>query len=133
MAKRKPKRSSVNPKELKISRLRHQSLPPDLLKELKDIWNIVGPYQDGTLEQFEIGFMRDMHPEREVAIWLRIAMAWIYFNDDKLPEPSERADKQMAALVAMTTGVRDRSALKMSAKEFEKLLASWTKACEGSE
>ena len=29
---------------------------------------MIGPYIDMTLEQFEIGFMRDMHPESEVAL-----------------------------------------------------------------
>jgi hypothetical protein len=37
-----------------------------------------------TLEQFEIDFMRDMHPEREVAIWCGIAKAWLAYHEDFL-------------------------------------------------
>jgi hypothetical protein len=34
---------------------------------------VIGPYLGMTLEEFEIGFMRDMHPEREVALWCTVS------------------------------------------------------------
>ena len=37
----------------------------------------IGRYVGLTLEQFEIEFMRDMHPQKEVALWFRIAKAWL--------------------------------------------------------
>jgi len=33
-----------------------------------------------TLEQFEVGFMRDMHPEREVDVWCSITAAWLDYR-----------------------------------------------------
>jgi hypothetical protein len=50
-------------------------LPPDLFGQIRAVYDVIGSYIDMTLEQFEIGFMGDMHPEREVAIWCGIAKA----------------------------------------------------------
>ena len=36
-----------------------------------------------TLEQFEVGFMRDMHPESEVALWCSITAAWPYQSGNR--------------------------------------------------
>ena len=60
---------NVDPRDLCPGPIRHQSLPPDLLGQIQAVYDVIGPHIDVTLEQFEIGFMRNMHPEREVAIW----------------------------------------------------------------
>ena len=59
----------IDPSELRSGPIRHDSLPPELLEHVRAVFDVVGPYLNTTLEQFEIGFMRDMHPEDEVAIW----------------------------------------------------------------
>src|SRR5215831_10674511 len=59
----------VDPRTLRPGPIRHESLPPDLLGQIKAVYEVIGPHIDMTLEQFEIDFMRDMHPEREIAIW----------------------------------------------------------------
>jgi hypothetical protein len=55
--------------------IRHNSLPPDLLGQIKAVYDVIGPYVGMMLEEFESGFMRDMHPEREVELWCRIGKA----------------------------------------------------------
>jgi hypothetical protein len=65
-------------------RIRHKSLPPDLLGHIRAVYNVIGPYLGKTLDQFEIDFMRDMHPEREVALWCGIAKAWLAYDEDFL-------------------------------------------------
>jgi hypothetical protein len=52
-------------------------LPPELLEQVKTIFDVIGRHIGMTLEQFEIGFMRDIHPEREVAVWCSITAAWL--------------------------------------------------------
>ena len=49
-----------------------QIAAPELLEHIQAVFDVIGPYLDTTLEQFEIGFMRDMHPESEVAVWCSI-------------------------------------------------------------
>ena len=75
---------------------------------------MIGPHIDMTLEQFEIDFMRDMHPEREIAIWCRIAKAWLAYHEDFVGNeilPNEEERKLLGALVAISTGVEDLSKL----------------------
>src|SRR5215472_2835133 len=74
----------VDPRTLRPGPIRHESLPPDLLGQIRAVYDVIGPHIGMTLEQFEIEFMRDMHPEREVAIWCGIAKAWLAYHEDYL-------------------------------------------------
>jgi hypothetical protein len=44
-------------------------LPPELLELVRSVYEVVGPYLNTTLEQFEFSVMRDAHPEDEVTVW----------------------------------------------------------------
>ena len=104
----------VDPRTLRPGPIRHRSLPPDLLGQIRAVYDVIGEYIGMTLEQFEIGFMRDMHPEREVAIWCGIAKAWLAYHEDFLGNetlPNEEERKLLGALVAISTGVEDVSKL----------------------
>jgi hypothetical protein len=79
-------------------------LPSDLLGQIKAVYDVIGPHIDMTLEQFEIDFMRDMHPQREVALWCGIAKAWLGYHEDFLGNeklPNEKEWKLLGALVAI--------------------------------
>jgi len=128
MAKKKPTKKPVNPSELKAGPIRHPVLPPELLEQIGAAYEAVGPYLGTTLEQFEIGFMRDAHPEREVAIWSNVAAAWHRYHEEHLaglvrPEAEER--KIVGALVAISTGVIDPLRLGLSPDVGRKLIACY--------
>jgi hypothetical protein len=74
----------VDLSQLRPGPIRHKTLPPHLLEQVKAVFDVIGPYIGMTLEQFEVGFMRDMHPEREVGLWIRIAKAWLAYHEDYL-------------------------------------------------
>jgi hypothetical protein len=100
----------VDPRQLRPGPIRHGSLPPELLEQIKAVYDVIGPYLNMTLEQFEIGFMRDMHPESEVALWCSITAAWLayhekFLNDETLAYEEER--KLLGALIVISTGVED--------------------------
>ena len=107
--------NTLHPQPIDISKLqpgpiRHQSLSPELLDHVRAVYDIIGPYLDTTLAQFEIGFMRDTHPEDEVAVWCSITAAWIayheqYLGDEYLPEEDEK--KLIGSLIAISIGVED--------------------------
>lgn len=85
----------VDPSQLRPGPIRHESLPPEMLEQIKAVFDVVGSYLDTTLECFEVGFMRDMHPESEVAIWCSITAAWLayhekFLNDELLSDEDER-------------------------------------------
>lgn len=123
----------IDPIELRLGPVRHESLPPDLLDQIKAIFDVIGPYLGETLgpslgqtlEQFELGFMRDTHPGREVAIWRSITAAWLayhekYLNNEKLSDEQEK--KLLSALVVISTGVDDVSQLNVSEEVGRRLL-----------
>ena len=115
----------VDPRTLRLGPIRHKSLPPDLLGQIRAVYDVIGRYVGMTLEQFEIGFMRDMHPEREVALWCRIAKAWLAYHEDFLENktlPDEEERKLLGALVAISTGVEDVSKLNVPVEVGRRLI-----------
>lgn len=76
-------------------------------------------------EQFEIDFMRDMHPEDEVVIWCSITAAWLEYHEkhlggEVLPDDDEK--KLLAALISISTCVKDVDALGVPPEVGRKLL-----------
>ena len=90
--------------------IRHESLPPELLETVRVVYGVLGRYLNMTLEQFEIGLMRDRTPGDEVAIWGSIAAAWLeyhekYLGDELLPDKDEK--KMIDALISISFGIED--------------------------
>jgi hypothetical protein len=115
----------IDPRKLRPGPIRHESLPPELLEQIQAVYDVIGPYLGMTLEQFEVGFMRDLHSDSEVALWCRIAKAWLAYHEDFLGNktlPIEAERKLLAALIAISTGVEDTSKLNVPADVGRKLL-----------
>jgi hypothetical protein len=115
----------VDPSQLRPGPIRHVSLPPELLEQIGAVYEVIGPYLNTTLERFEISFMRDMHPEGEVALWCRIAKAWLAYHEDFLGNEAlstEQEQKLLAALIAISTGVEDPSKLGVPVEVGRRLL-----------
>ena len=124
----------IDPSKLRPGPIRNESLPPDLLDQIKAVFDVIGPYIGMTLEQFEIGFMRDMHPESEVALWCNITAAWddyhvIYLDGKTLPDEEER--KLLGALIAISTGVNDVSKLNVPVEVGSRLIQCYDGMGEG--
>src|SRR5882757_6422858 len=115
----------IDPSKLRPGPIRNESLPPELLEQIKAVFDVIGPYIGMTLEQFEIGFMRDMHPEDEVALWCSITAAWLAYHEKFLKDealPDEEEKKLLAALIAISAGVEDVSKLKLPVEVGRRLL-----------
>ena len=115
----------VDPRTLRPGPIRNESLPPELLNRIKAVFDLIGPYINMTLEQFEIGFLRDTHPEGEVALWCGITAAWLayhveYLNDETLPDEQER--NMLGALIAISSGVDDVAKLNVPAEVGRRLI-----------
>lgn len=115
----------VDLSKLQPGPIRNESLAPELLEQIKTIYDVVGPYFGMTLEQFELGFMRDMHPAGEVAIWCSITAAWLayhekFLGDEMLPDEDEK--KLLGALIAISTGVTDPTKLNLPVEVGQRLL-----------
>jgi hypothetical protein len=96
-----------------------------MLEQIKAIYDVIGPYFGKTLEQFEINFMRDMHPETEVIIWCSITAAWLAYHEKFLndeDQPDEEEKKLLSALIVISTGVEDVTKLGVPVEVGRKLL-----------
>lgn len=119
----------VDPSELRPGPIRHESLLPEMLERIKAVFDVIGPYINMTLEQFEIGFMRDMHPESEVALWFRITKAWLAYHEDFLANetlPDEDERKMLGALIAISTGVEDVAKLNVPVEVGRRLIQCYS-------
>jgi len=115
----------IDPKNLRPGPIRNEALSPELLEQIRAVYDVIGPYVSTSLEQFEIGFMRDANPEDEVAIWCSITAAWLayheqHLDDDLLPDEDEK--KLLAALITISTGVEDLAVLSVPPEVGQKLL-----------
>lgn len=52
---------------------RHESLPPELLDRAMPLWERSGKWVGITKEKWIDGFLHDLNPDKEIAIWERIA------------------------------------------------------------
>jgi hypothetical protein len=121
-------RRHANPKELRPGPIRHESLPVELLEQIEAVYDVLRPYLGTTLEQFEIGFMRDMHPKSEVLVWYRIAAAWLAYHEKFLKDeelPAEQEKKLVGALIAISTGAEEVEKFGVPVEVGLKLLASY--------
>ena len=115
----------VDPNELRPGPIRHESLPPDLLELIRSVYDVIGPYLNATLEQFEVAFLRDADPKSEVALWCSITAAWIAYHDKYVGEellPDEEEKKLVGALIAISFGVEDVAELGVPVEVGRRLL-----------
>jgi hypothetical protein len=118
----------IDARKLRPGPIRHESLPRELLERIGAAFGVIGPYTGMTLEQFEVGFLRDMHPEGEVALWCGITAAWLAYHEKFLNGQAladERERELLAALIVISTGVRDVSRLGVPAEVGRRLLACY--------
>ena len=100
----------TNPNRFRAGPIRHWSLSPELLQQIRGIYEIIGRYLDTTLEQFEISFMRDTDPEAVVVLWCSIAAAWIRYHELYLGKEllcDEEEKTLLRALLAISVGIKD--------------------------
>ena len=115
----------IDPTNVRPGPIRHDSLPPKLLEQIQVVYKYLRPYLDTTLEEFEIGFMRDAQPEAEIAIWCRITAAWITYHKKHLGNrgmPQENEKKLIGALLLISRGVEDAGVLGVPSEVGNKLL-----------
>jgi len=62
----------------------HEQLPSEQEEDLRWIWQHIKDVEPAkSFEEFELDFCRDIRPEREIAIWLRITVALLEFQKRK--------------------------------------------------
>ena len=102
-----PDPQPIDPSQIRPGPIRHGALPKELLDQIRSVYELIGPYLGQNLEQFEIGFMRDMNPESEVAIWRCIVRAWNRYHVKYLRSKRQsigEEKKLVGALIVISAG-----------------------------
>jgi hypothetical protein len=116
----KPGLIKVKVSDLKHGPIQHETLPDDLLQMLKTLYDLVGHYNCPTLEEWELGFMRDMNPAREAAVWSHIALGWITYHQRYLGRmlPEGEESKLVTILTGLSMGVEQDTLASKFGKEL---------------
>ena len=69
-------KKNVKISDLQEGEIRHPVLPEVIIERIKTFKGILGDVEPSSLEQTIDSFKRDMHPERELIIWERIASTY---------------------------------------------------------
>lgn len=69
-----PENIRVRLKDVQAGPIRHEKLTDEQVDRLRAVYAVVGAYDgSNSFEEFELGFLRDEVPEREIRIWEQIA------------------------------------------------------------
>ena len=126
-----PKIERIDPNQLWLGPLRHESLAQDVLDRIATVYGVIGPYLELNLEQFEIRFMRDVYPEAEVAAWCCITAAWQAYHQqftEGKPLTDVEEENLVAALVLVSTGAGDSAELPVNPETGARLVACFLDA-----
>ena len=107
MAKKNPKRrkrpavTRIPVEQLHAGPIRHKKLNRDDLAVARYTHRKIGRYNCPTMEQWELGFLRDANPRQELAIWLRMAFA---LDDYCQKHPKANRKTTAALLIKLSCG-----------------------------
>ncbi|MEO8255531.1 MAG: hypothetical protein ABI554_14210 [Flavobacterium sp.] len=82
----------INPNDIRINEVVHDSLTSEQIEKIKTIHNIFAEVDKSSLEQTITDFKRDLHPDNEIEIWLQMANAYKNYlskNSKNLEEKKE--------------------------------------------
>jgi len=99
---------NIDPRKLRPGPIRHSQLPPELEDLARHSYQVVGHFLYPTFEQWEIGFLRDANPEREIVLWFVIAEVFKVATK-KRPDLDEK--EILGDLVAISSGGEGRHGL----------------------
>ena len=115
----------IDPSQIRPRPIRHESSPLEPLSYNEAVFDVIVPYLGMTLKQFEIIFMRDSDPKREVIVWRSITAAWQAYHEKFLGNEtlSDNEDKKLfGALILISTGVEDVTKLNVPLAVGRKLI-----------
>lgn len=110
--------------DLKVGPIRHESLSEEVLHKTDMIYDVIGRFI-GPRETFEVNLMRDMHPEREIDVWLKIAAAWLKYHEvycqDQFDD-DEVENERVGILIGISCGCKyEDNQQKISKEKYQRL------------
>lgn len=110
----------INPKEVQLNQVIHDSLTSEQIKKIETIHRIFSEVDKSSLEQTITDFKRDLHPDNEIEIWLQMANAYKNYlskNAKNLDEKKEIFKLILSRSMMSTEEAIENSDLKYLSKE----------------
>lgn len=83
--------------------IRQEPFDEETRNYIRHIKDSFAEHQDLTLDEWEDGFRRDAHPEREIAMWSHAADVYVQSTADE-PSAKRRAEVYRCLVACMTAG-----------------------------
>ncbi len=71
------------PEQLQPGPIQHPPFPEDIRDYIREIQAAFAEHRSLSFDEWEEGFRRDMHPEREIAIWVHAANIYRLFTSEE--------------------------------------------------
>jgi hypothetical protein len=119
----------VDARELKMGERQAESFPEEVRNYLREIKSKLDEVYPMSLEEWEDGFLRDAHPEQEIALWLHVADLYSRFTSER-DFSSEQKKEYFRVLVTCMNSSRERvlqlySPQLITKAETEKVIAAY--------
>jgi hypothetical protein len=114
----KPALTELSIKDLEPNEIVHDSLSEAQIANIKRIQDVFSEVNSSSLEETINDFRRDQHPDKEIAIWLKMADAYQRFTsrtERKIEQNKKRAAYELVLLRSM---MAEEEVLEKSKTEF---------------
>ena len=120
-------KKNVKISDLQEGEIRHPVLPEVIIERIKTFKGILGDVEPSSLEQTIDSFKRDMHPERELIIWERIASTYQTYLAHNPTDDPEIKNEIYSVMLAVSMGMDDWSRIKhLTAEQIDHIKMNYT-------
>jgi hypothetical protein len=88
------------------SEYRHPPFPEDIRDYLRQLQKTFADVYPRTIEQWEDGFRRDTHPDREIALWLYMGDVFEHFTSGQPLDADQKRDIFQVILASVNNGTK---------------------------
>ena len=112
--RQQPKIERVDTATLKPGPIQHERLSDEQLRRITHLHEILAEVDPSSLETWTDNFKRDMDPDKEIAVWERIAKAYTnYISQRKLSLEAKRDVLQTLVVASMSSDEEVIKSLKL--------------------
>lgn len=125
----RPQTQMVNAADLKPNEIQHEQLSEEQLRRIKKLHETFAEVDTSSLEKWIDNFKRDADPDSEIAIWERVANAYINYCSKRQLTLEAKGDVfQALVLRSMTSdeeAVKNLNLKVLSAEEARKIMREY--------
>jgi hypothetical protein len=115
---------NISLSDLRPGPIRHATLPPDLIARIKAYKQLLGSTDPESVDQAIDNFKRDLNPDKEVALWERIARAFHNFITRHAIIDRARRREVLSALLILSAGTDPPATATLSRQQITELKSS---------